>query len=54
MKLRKLRFGRFCDPDLLKSTEEPEGLASGKTTETGGFVHDDDNSDENKDTKNEK
>ncbi len=29
---------RYCDPDLLYSTEEPEGLASGKTNESGGFV----------------
>jgi len=38
----------FCDPDILNSTEEPEGISSGKTTETGSFVHDD-----NKDAKDE-
>lgn len=33
---------RYCDPDLLNSIEEPEGLASGKTNESGGFVNEED------------
>lgn len=38
----KAAVRRYCDPELLNSVEEPKGLASGKTTKSGGFVHDDD------------
>lgn len=38
---------RYCDPDLLNSIEEPEGLASGKTNESGGFVNDNDHEEKN-------
>lgn len=40
---------RFCVSDVLNSTKEPEGLASGKATKEGGFVHENEKSDENKD-----
>ena len=50
----KAAVRRFCDPDILNSTEEPEGLASGKTTDTGSFVHNDEDSQDSKDTDNEK
>ena len=38
----KAAVRRYCDPELLDSIEEPKGLASGKTTKSGGFVHKDD------------
>lgn len=48
----KAAVRRFCDPEFLKSVEEPKGLASGKTTRSGSFVHNDDEKDE--DEKDEK
>ena len=46
----KAAVRRFCDPELVDSVDEPEGLASGKTTESGSFVHEDDKEEEeNKD-----
>jgi len=50
----KAAVRRFCDPDILNSTEEPEGLASGKTTATGSFVHADEDTPDGKDTEDEK
>jgi len=38
----KAAIRHYCDPDLLDSVEEPEGLASGKITKSGGFVNDED------------
>jgi len=40
----KAAVRRYLNPDLLDSVEEPEGLASGKTSPSGGFVHDNEES----------
>jgi len=50
----KSAIRRYCDPDLLDSVEEPKGVASGKTTNSGGFVHDEDNKIDNEEKNDEK
>lgn len=50
----KAAVRRYCDPELLNSVEEPKGLASGKTTKSGGFVHDDDDKKTEEDRKDDK
>ena len=36
---------RFLDPELLESIDEPEGLASGKTSKSGDFINDENGDD---------
>ena len=51
----KAAVRRYCDPNLLNSSDEPEGLASGKTNKSGGFTPDDETEEtENKEKDNDK
>lgn len=45
---------RYLDSELVGSVEEPKGVASGKATKSGEFVHDDENEIDNEDNSNEK
>jgi len=40
---------RYCDPELLKTIDEPKGLSSGRSNESGGFINEDDTDEKEKD-----
>lgn len=45
----KAAYRRYFESGHVDPKEEPEGLASGKTTESGSFVDDDEGDDEDRD-----